>query len=33
MTGYNVVPTMIAVLKQCGDDLARENVVKQATNI
>jgi branched-chain amino acid transport system substrate-binding protein len=33
MTGYNVVRTMVAVLKQCGDDLTRENVMKQAANI
>jgi hypothetical protein len=24
---------MVAVLKQCGDDLTRENVLKQAANI
>jgi ABC-type branched-subunit amino acid transport system substrate-binding protein len=33
MTGYNVVRTMVAVLKQCGDDLTRENIMKQAANI
>jgi branched-chain amino acid transport system substrate-binding protein len=30
MTGYNKVQTMVQVLKQCGDDFARENVMKQA---
>jgi ABC-type branched-subunit amino acid transport system substrate-binding protein len=33
MVGYNVVRTMLAVLKQCGDDLTRENIMKQAANI
>ena len=33
MTGYNVVRTMVAVLKQCGDNLTRENIMKQAANI
>ncbi|MBV8851469.1 MAG: ABC transporter substrate-binding protein [Methylobacteriaceae bacterium] len=33
MVGYNVVRTLVAVLKQCGDDLTRENVMKQAANI
>jgi ABC-type branched-subunit amino acid transport system substrate-binding protein len=33
MTGYNVVRTMVAVLKQCGDDLTRENIMRQAANI
>jgi branched-chain amino acid transport system substrate-binding protein len=33
MTGYNVVRTVVAVLKQCGDDLTRENIMKQAANI
>ena len=24
---------MVQVLKQCGDDLSRENIMKQATNL
>ena len=31
--GYSVARTMVQVLKQCGDDLTRENVVKQAANL
>jgi len=31
--GYSVAQTMIAVLKACGDNLTRENVMKQAANI
>ena len=31
--GYNVVQTLVQVLKQCGDDLTRENVMKQAANL
>jgi ABC-type branched-subunit amino acid transport system substrate-binding protein len=33
MTGYNVAQTMVHVLKQCGDDLTRANIMKQAANI
>ena len=33
VTGYNVAQTLVAVLKQCGDDLTRENIMKQAANI
>ncbi len=33
MTGYNVAQTLVQVLKQCGDDLTRENVMKQAANL
>ena len=33
MTGYNIVPTMAEVLKRCGDDLSRANLLKQATNM
>jgi ABC-type branched-subunit amino acid transport system substrate-binding protein len=33
MTGYNMAQTMAALLKQCGDDLTRANVMKQAANI
>jgi hypothetical protein len=28
-----VAQTMVQVLKQCGDDLTRENVMKQAANL
>jgi branched-chain amino acid transport system substrate-binding protein len=31
--GYAVGETMLQVLKQCGDDLTRENVMKQAANL
>jgi branched-chain amino acid transport system substrate-binding protein len=31
--GYSVAQTMVYVLKQCGDDLTRENVMKQAASI
>src|SRR5690606_21901447 len=31
--GYLVAQTMEQVLKQCGDDLTRENVMKQAANL
>jgi len=31
--GYAVAQTMVEVLKQCGDDLTRENVMKQAANL
>jgi branched-chain amino acid transport system substrate-binding protein len=31
--GYNLAMTMVQVLKQCGDDLTRENVMKQAANL
>jgi len=31
--GYSAAQTMIQVLKQCGDDLTRENVMKQAASI
>src|ERR1700691_5161033 len=31
--GYGTAQLMIHVLKQCGDDLTRENVLKQATNL
>src|SRR6202051_390539 len=33
MTGYNVAQTMVYVLKQCGDDLTRANIMKQAAGI
>jgi branched-chain amino acid transport system substrate-binding protein len=31
--GYVVAETLVAVLKQCGDNLTRENVMKQAANL
>jgi branched-chain amino acid transport system substrate-binding protein len=31
--GYLLAQTMVQVLKQCGDDLTRENVMRQAANL
>ena len=31
--GYSAAQTMVAVLKACGNDLTRENLMKQAANI
>ena len=31
--GYTVAQTMVYVLKNCGDDLTRANVMKQAASI
>ena len=31
--GYSYAQTMVAVLNACGDDLTRENVMKQAANL
>jgi branched-chain amino acid transport system substrate-binding protein len=31
--GYSAAQTMVQVLKQCGDDLTRENVMKQTANL
>ncbi len=31
--GYRVAQTMVEVLKRCGDNLTRENVMKQAANL
>jgi ABC-type branched-subunit amino acid transport system substrate-binding protein len=31
--GYAVAETLVQVLKQCGDDLSRENVMKQAQSL
>jgi len=31
--GYSVAQTMVQVLKQCGDNLTRENVMKQAASM
>ena len=33
MFGYTVAQGLVHVLKACGDDLTRENVMKQAANI
>jgi branched-chain amino acid transport system substrate-binding protein len=33
VTSYTVAQTLVQVLKQCGDDLTRENVMKQAANL
>ncbi|HEY5292381.1 MAG TPA: ABC transporter substrate-binding protein [Burkholderiales bacterium] len=33
VVGYGVAQTLVQVLKQCGDNLTRENVMKQAANI
>ncbi|MGD5673866.1 ABC transporter substrate-binding protein, partial [Xanthomonas citri pv. citri] len=33
VVGYGVAQTLIQVLKQCGDDLTRENVMKQAASL
>jgi branched-chain amino acid transport system substrate-binding protein len=31
--GYSVAQTLVQVLKQCGDDLTRENVMREAANL
>ena len=33
VVGYGLAQTMVQVLKQCGDNLTRENVMKQAANL
>ena len=33
VVGYGVAQTLVKVLQQCGDDLTRENVMKQAANL
>ena len=33
IVGYGVAQTMVQVLKQCGDNLTRENIMKQAANL
>ncbi len=33
VTGYNIAQTLVQVLKQCGDNLTRENVMKEAANL
>jgi hypothetical protein len=31
--GYVTAQTMVQILKQCGDDLTRENIMKQAASL
>lgn len=31
--GYSTAQTLVQVLRQCGDDLSRENIMRQATNL
>ena len=31
--GYTVAQTLVQVLQQCGDDLTRENIIRQAANL
>jgi len=33
ITGFNVAATLVQVLKQCGDNLSRENVIRQAASL
>jgi hypothetical protein len=33
MVGYNTATSMAEVLRRCGDNLTRENVMKQASNL
>ena len=33
VNGYNTAQALVQVLKQCGDDLTRENVMQQAANL
>jgi len=33
IVGYGVAQTLVQVLKQCGDDLTRENVMRQAASL
>jgi ABC-type branched-subunit amino acid transport system substrate-binding protein len=33
VVGYSVAQTLVQVLKQCGDDLTRENVMRQAASL
>jgi branched-chain amino acid transport system substrate-binding protein len=33
VTGYNAAGALVQVLKQAGDDLSRENIMRQATNL
>jgi hypothetical protein len=31
--GYSAAELLVYILRQCGDDLTRENIMRQATNI
>ena len=31
--GFDISATMVQVLKQCGNDLSRDNIMKQAANL
>ncbi len=31
--GYTMAQALVQTLKQCGDDLSRENIMKQAANL
>jgi branched-chain amino acid transport system substrate-binding protein len=31
--GYNIGFAVVQILKQCGDDLTRENIMRQATHL
>jgi branched-chain amino acid transport system substrate-binding protein len=33
MTGYNMATTMVEVLRRCGDDLTRSNIMRQAAGL
>ena len=33
LNGFNVAQTLVHVLMQCGDNLTRENVMRQAANL
>jgi branched-chain amino acid transport system substrate-binding protein len=33
VNGYSMAQTLVQVLKQCGDDLSRENIMRQAANL
>jgi branched-chain amino acid transport system substrate-binding protein len=33
VVGYGVAQTLVEVLKKCGDDLTRENIMKQAASL
>lgn len=33
VAGYSYAQTLEQVLRQCGDDLTRENIMRQATNL
>jgi branched-chain amino acid transport system substrate-binding protein len=33
VSGYGLTMTMMQVLKQCGGDLSRQNIMRQATNL